>query len=66
MIRIGDLLKDNSFFVTGEIDLISTAGFERTATQTNGFCAGRDDNRAFRITGQESFNLDLQRDVFKS
>lgn len=46
--------------IPGQIDLLDAVRIEAVSKRTNGVCAGRDDNRAFQITGGEEFTADFQ------
>lgn len=46
--------------ISGQTDLLDAVRIEAVSKRVNGFCAGRDDKRAFQITGQEEFTADFQ------
>ena len=41
--------------------MLGSVQVESVCTRVDGFCAGRDDKRAFQLTGQEDLTADFRR-----
>lgn len=46
--------------VSDEVDLLEVVSINDATTRTSGMCSGRDDNRAFQITGEEQLTVPFQ------